>query len=177
MKDSDETFGINSKANLAHAAKILNKKVLTTTDDKYHSAFLIQEIANILKQNNLEMKDVDVVGIDVGPGSFTGIRACTTIGRVIAQQMDLPLVASSSMEILSKIFDKEKVAVVLDARKKSAYIAIYENEKEKLNPQIISLNDLPKVLRKENCKIVFAELHDPAGRGGDTPHPSETDNG
>ncbi len=51
-------------------------------------------------------KDLDCISIDIGPGSFTGIRACTTVARMLAQQLDIKAVGVSSLEILSKIQGK-----------------------------------------------------------------------
>ena len=88
---------------LAENDKILSSEVVTNKDNKYHSAFLISTIKEILKSNNLTPKDLDAIGTNIGPGSFTGIRACTTVARMMAQQLDLPAVGISSLDILSKI--------------------------------------------------------------------------
>ena len=121
---------------------ILEKMTIETKEDKYHSAFLIQEIANILKKQNLKMENIDAVGINIGPGSFTGIRACTTVGRIIAQQMDLPLVPVCSLEILSRINGDDKTIIALDARKNSAYMGIYGDKKVLSEPQIVTVEEL-----------------------------------
>ena len=60
---------------LAENDKILLSEVVTNKDNKYHSAFLISTIKEILKSNNLTPKDLDAIGTNIGPGSFTGIRA------------------------------------------------------------------------------------------------------
>ena len=62
-----------------------------------------------------------MIATDIGPGSFTGIRACTTVARVLAQQLDIKAVGVSSLEILSKILGGNDL-VALDARKNKAYI-------------------------------------------------------
>ena len=67
---------------LAQDDKILESKIVTNQDNKYHSAFLISTIRDILHENNIEPKDLDAIGTNVGPGSFTGIRACTTVARM-----------------------------------------------------------------------------------------------
>ena len=54
-------------------------------------------------------------------GSFTGIRACTTVARVMAQQLDCKAIGVSSLEILSKLA-KDNQVVALDARKNKAYL-------------------------------------------------------
>ena len=133
---------------------IIEKMAIENSKDKYHSAFLIKEISNILKNNNLTMQNIDAVGIDVGPGSFTGIRACTTVGRVIAQQVEIPLVPVSSMEILAKINNGEKTLVTMDARKNSAFVAIYEKNTEILAPKIVKVEELTEMAKNTRIKIV-----------------------
>lgn len=100
-------------------------KVILSTGENYHSAYLISTIVEILQSNNLTPKDLDYIATDIGPGSFTGIRACTTVARMLAQQLNIGLVGVSSLEILSKIKGREDL-VALDARKNKAYL--YDKE-------------------------------------------------
>ena len=120
---------------------LIENPIIENHKDKYHSAFLIQELANILKRNHLKMQDIEAIGINIGPGSFTGIRACTTVGRVISQQIGAKLAGISSLEILSKISDG-KTLVTLDARKNSAYCAVYENGIEIEYPKLLKNEEL-----------------------------------
>lgn len=108
---------------LAQDDKILESKIVTNQDNKYHSAFLISTIRDILHENNIEPKDLDAIGTNVGPGSFTGIRACTTVARMMAQQLDIKACGISSLKILEQINPTQKPTMVaLDARKNSAYL-------------------------------------------------------
>lgn len=108
---------------LAQDEKILESKIVTNQDNKYHSAFLISTIRDVLHENNIEPKDLDAIGTNVGPGSFTGIRACTTVARMMAQQLDIKACGISSLEILEQINPTQKPTMVaLDARKNSAYL-------------------------------------------------------
>lgn len=101
--------------------KILSSEIVENTDSKYHSAFLISTISRVLQENNVKPQDLDVIGINIGPGSFTGIRACTTVARVMAQQLNVKAIGVSSLEVLSKI-EKINPLVALDARKNKAYL-------------------------------------------------------
>lgn len=108
---------------LADSEKILDTKIIENKDKTYHSAYLISTIAKILKENNLTPKDLTAIATNLGPGSFTGIRACTTVARVMAQQLNLKTVGVSSLEILSRIKKSDKKnLVLLDARKNMAYV-------------------------------------------------------
>ena len=132
----------------------LADEIIENHNEKYHSAFLIPTIVSILKNNKLTMQDIDVIGTNIGPGSFTGIRACVTVARVMAQQLDIPLVGVSSLEILSKINNSlKKTVVVLDARKQQFYTAIYENGKEVQQPKLTPKEDLLKLSFENSCVI------------------------
>ena len=106
---------------LAEDDKILKSETIVSDGQNYHSAYLISTIVKVLKELNLTPKDIDMIATDIGPGSFTGIRACTTVARVLAQQLDIKAVGVSSLEILSKILGGNDL-VALDARKNTAYI-------------------------------------------------------
>lgn len=116
---------------------VLFSETIENHNEKYHSAFLIPTIVKMLKENNLTMQDIEAIGTNVGPGSFTGIRACVTVARVFAQQLNVPLVGVSSLEILSTLNkDSSKTVVVLDARKGQFFTAVYINGDEVNSPEL-----------------------------------------
>ena len=106
---------------LAEDNKILRSETIVSDGQNYHSAYLISTIVKVLKELILTPKDIDMIATDIGPGSFTGIRACTTVARVLAQQLYIKAVRVSSLKILSKILGGNDL-VALDARKNKAYI-------------------------------------------------------
>ena len=110
---------------LSDGGKIIKSDVILSDGENYHSAYLISTIVKVLKESGLEPKDLDLIATDIGPGSFTGIRACVTVARVLAQQLNIKAVGVSSLEILSKILGDNDL-IALDARKNKAYI--YDGE-------------------------------------------------
>lgn len=108
---------------LADDEKILSTKIVENKDTTYHSAYLMSTISDILKENCITPKDLTAIATNLGPGSFTGIRACTTVARVMAQQLNLKTIGVSSLEILSELKSTDKkTLVLLDARKNMAYV-------------------------------------------------------
>jgi len=100
--------------------KILASEVVENHDNKYHSAFLISTLQEIMSKNSIEPKNIDLIVTNVGPGSFTGIRACVTVARVMAQQLNCKAIGVSSLEVLADTVEKPLIA--LDARKNCAYL-------------------------------------------------------
>lgn len=128
--------------------RILASKIVVNQDNKYHSAFLISTIQEVLSTNNIKPQDINLIAVNIGPGSFTGIRACVTVARVMAQQLDCKAVGISSLEILSKISTKNPL-VALDARKNCAYL-YYDGEIK----GAIQLEEIKKIIERENYTVI-----------------------
>lgn len=135
---------------IADDDKILTSKIVTNQDNKYHSAFLISTIKEVLKENNLTPQDLSAIGTNIGPGSFTGIRACTTVARMMAQQLNIKACGISSLEILSHINPTSKPTMVaLDARKNCAY--------HRYNDEIkgaVQLDEVKKLLSESEYYLI-----------------------
>lgn len=134
--------------------KILASKVVENHDNKYHSAFLISTLKEIMSQNGIEPKDINLIAVNIGPGSFTGIRACVTVARVMAQQLDCKAVGISSLEILAKAHESAEInnkdiLVALDARKNSAYLYLKGEIKGAVN-----LDEIKSIINNGNYLVV-----------------------
>ncbi len=130
--------------------KINVSKSLISDDKNYHTAYLIPQICEILKENKLFVKDIDVIGVNIGPGSFTGIRAGLTIARVLSQQANIKLVGVNSFEILSKINNTEKRTIIaLDARKNMVYFS----DGILIKPQLIQKDSLKDYI-DDDCFVI-----------------------
>lgn len=114
-------------------------KITETTEKSYNSAHLIPVIIELLQSQNLTMEHIDAIGVNIGPGSFTGVRASATVAKVMAQQLDIPVVGVSSLEIYSLLNSTEKPSLcLLDARRGKAYMAVYGKNGEIIKePQAI----------------------------------------
>lgn len=139
--------------------KLLSSKIIENTQEHYHSAYLISTIRDFLKENALTPQDIDAITINIGPGSFTGIRACTTVARVFAQGVEvnkngLKTVGISSLEILSRLSKHQKTMVALDARKNMAYVAIFGNKNEIFAPKALPLDEVKDMIAQNDYEII-----------------------
>lgn len=133
---------------------ILSEKIIGSDDKNYHSAYLIPEIRNILKSNNILIKDIDAIAVNIGPGSFTGIRAGITIARVLAQQFNTKLIGVNSLKILSNLNkEKNNTVITLDARKNKVYFAVYNNYEEIAAPCLIEKEELLSKIKNSDTVI------------------------
>jgi tRNA threonylcarbamoyl adenosine modification protein YeaZ len=106
---------------LRRDGKTIASRIIETTESRYHSAELIPMIKEVL--GDLKPQDIDLIATNIGPGSFTGIRACVTVARTMAQQLGCKVAGVSSLEILSKLNPVDQpTLVMLDARKERYYV-------------------------------------------------------
>ena len=153
---------------LSEDDKIIKSATILSDGKNYHSAYLISTIVSLLKEVELTPNDIDMIASDIGPGSFTGIRACTTVARVLAQQLNIKTAGVSSLEILSKILGGNDM-VVLDARKNQAYVydgkilgAIDLDEVDKMvaGRCVITDNSLFERMSAQASKVISYEQGD-----------------
>ncbi len=133
---------------LKRDGKILASRIIENKDNKYHSAFLISTLQEILSENKITPRDIDLIAVNTGPGSFTGIRACVTVARVLAQQLNCKVIGVSSLEILSKLAE-ENPLVALDARKNCAYLYCKGTVKG-----AILIEDVKKIIKTDKYTII-----------------------
>lgn len=115
------------------------------------SEYMIQEIENILKRNNISTDDINEIISTVGPGSYTGVRISLTIAKVWCEAKNIPLYLVSSLEIL-KDYNSLSLCVI-NARSKRSYCAIYDGDKTILEDQILSNDEVNNLLEAKKAKI------------------------
>ena len=135
---------------------ILLSEILNSDKEKYHSAFLVPKLIDILKTYKIKAQDIDVIGINTGPGSFTGIRICTVIARTLAQQTNSKVIPVSSLEILSLINKNENKSMIFtDARKNKFYTAVYSSDGEVLKqPSLIEKEKVLDIIDTKEYTVI-----------------------
>ncbi len=135
---------------LADNDNVLSTKIIENNGNTYHSAYLISTIAEILKENHLSPQDLTAIATNIGPGSFTGIRACTSVARIMAQQLNLKAIGISSLELIAELNTNKdtKTLVLLDARKNMAYVW----DEEILGS--IAIEDIKEMVKEDKYSII-----------------------
>ncbi len=129
---------------------------------------LLGVFEELLESAGITMKDLELLAVTKGPGSFTGLRIAMASMKGIASALSIPLVSIPTLDV---IYDTVRdypgpVLSTIDARKKKFYFSVKENGKTLIedrdgNPEdaIVSLGkDLPvPMLITGPDALLFAE--------------------
>ena len=124
-------LGISTSSNIATVA-ISNDtnciKELNINNNKTHSETLVPLINELLQETNIKLQDINLIACDNGPGSFTGIRIGISTVKAIAESLNIPVIAVSSLEGLAyNIHDSEYICSLIDARNNQVYCGIFDS--------------------------------------------------
>lgn len=129
-----------------------------------HSATLMPMLDAMLKNSGLELKDMDVIAVAAGPGSFTGLRIGVSAAKGLAWPDNKPCACVSTLEAMAwQLTGMEGiVCAAMDARRQQVYNALFELKDGvpvRLSPdRAISIDELKNELAKtEKTQIMVGD--------------------
>ena len=95
---------------------------------KNHSNIVMPIIDNLFKVSDLTINDIDKIAVEIGPGSFTGVRIELGIAKGLAMALNKLLIAVNELDILEAIAggNENEIIPLIDARKERVYYK-YQN--------------------------------------------------
>ena len=140
-----------------------------------HSRTLLVMVESLLKNLDITVKDLDLVAVAHGPGSFTGVRIGVSAAKGLAWGLDKPVVGVSTLEAMAYQIPQPGAIIcpVMDARRNQVYNALFEWKDGNLirlcEDRAISLTELaddlkrfasPCILLGDGADITYASLKD-----------------
>lgn len=119
---------------------------------KDHAAWMHPAINELLRKENLTLKDVDAVAVSIGPGSYTGLRVALASAKGLCYAMNIPLITIGTLEIMAhavKDLATDLICPMIDARRMEVFTAVYDkNVNPVISPQpmIIDENSFASLL-------------------------------
>ena len=117
-----------------------------------HSEQMMPLLDSLLSNLELKMSDIDLIGVSVGPGSFTGIRIGVAAANAMAMALDIPVVGISSLEAMAYTAGETAYTIVstFDAQRDRFYFNAYRFENSELKAleaeDVLEKKDLIKKL-------------------------------
>ena len=124
-----------------------------------HSRTLLPMAEDMLKNAELSIKDVDMIAVAHGPGSFTGIRIGVSTVKGLAWAADKPCVGVSTLEAMAwhGLGAGGYICPVMDARRSQVYNAIFRIEDGRpvrvTEDRPIALSELADEVRALNAPV------------------------
>ncbi len=107
---------------------ILVESILNVS--RTHSETLIPSFQEMLEKTQLDIKDLDLLALTLGPGSFTGVRIGASTIKGFALALERPVAGVSTLEALASNFPFSSLPIMplFDARRGEIYCAMFKWE-------------------------------------------------
>ncbi len=64
---------------------------ILSDENEYGSQVLLSLIKKLLSKNKIEFKDLSSVEVEIGPGSFTGLKVGASVANALAFALKIPV--------------------------------------------------------------------------------------
>ena len=148
-----DTCSANAAVAVMNDKKLIGEFVIS--NDRTHSQVIMPLVDDMLKKCGLDISDIDVFAVSVGPGSFTGLRIGMATVKTLAQFCKKPIIGVSSLDSLYEncaLFDGI-VCPIIDARHGEVYNALYKDGKRITDYRVVSVDWLIEQLNGQ--KVCF----------------------
>jgi tRNA threonylcarbamoyl adenosine modification protein YeaZ len=148
-----DTCSANAAVAVMNDKKLIGEFVIS--NDRTHSQVIMPLVDEMLKKCGLDISDIDVFAVSVGPGSFTGLRIGMATVKTLAQFCKKPVIGISSLDSLYEncaLFDGV-VCPIIDARHDEVYNALYKDGKRITDYRVVSVDQLTQELNGQ--KVCF----------------------
>lgn len=154
-----DTSATSASVAVAEENKIIGAFSINTA--LTHSQTLIPMIEEVLKKTGITSEEIDILAVNAGPGSFTGVRIGVAAVKGLAFSRNLPCVSVSTLESMAynMLGSDCVVCAVMDARCSQVYNALFRvsiNEITRLTEdRALALTDLKFELERTKEKVVL----------------------
>lgn len=178
------TLGIDTGTKVCTVALVKEGKVLASYEVNMgmtHSEGLVPQMDQLFQRTGIAKKDLELIAVSKGPGSFTGLRIGLATAEAMAYALQIPMIAVSTLEVMAYNLPVENIllAPVLDAQKGNYYVAVYQwvkGELQEIAPveimpgkelygfldhyhkQTVILGECGKILLSDNTKVTLTPI-------------------
>lgn len=120
-----------------------------------HSEKLMPMLDAVLKLQGKSIGDVRLVAVNVGPGSFTGVRIGVATAKGLADGLGVPCAPVNTLDSLCENLSGVSgiICPVMDARRDQFYNALYKNGRRIIEPRAVSAEELSAQLESVSGSV------------------------
>jgi tRNA threonylcarbamoyladenosine biosynthesis protein TsaB len=113
------------------------------------AAMLAPTVQHVLRNAGIKAAELDLIGVTIGPGSFTGIRIGLAFARGLALALDRPLAARSSFAAVTDAVPPARrdpgqiLIAAMDSRREEIFLRVGDAPPSMKHP-LEAVTDLPR---------------------------------
>ena len=123
---------------IASVALYLNGKMFSKKleGNLRHAESVLPAAESLVEENGLSTADIDAFAVDIGPGSFTGVRIGVCLANALAFAHGKTVIPVNALEALAySAKDKNRyIASIIDAKNGNGYAALYKDNQVIIAP-------------------------------------------
>lgn len=136
-------------------------KNIECVSGRRHGDTAMPALDKFLKDAGIKTADINEIIVDVGPGSFTGVRIGVTIAKMLAYTLNITIKTITSLELYSLNYDEEVLMSFPDH--KGYYCGIFDKGKQKDELFYLNNKDYEKYISNcnipvKNCEVINYDL-------------------
>lgn len=144
-------LAIETTASVASAALWRDGEVvalLRADAARKHAETVLPLVDRLLSAQDVALGEIDAFAVDVGPGSFTGVRIGVCVANAFAYAVGKPVIGINSLQTLCEPFSEagKPVCAMIDARNQNAYAALYDGGNAILAPCAVAVDAFLRTL-------------------------------
>jgi tRNA threonylcarbamoyladenosine biosynthesis protein TsaB len=158
-------LGIESSSRRGSVALLEDERLIASIEHEQpnsHAERLLPLLERLLAEAGWPKSSLDRLGVGVGPGSFTGLRAGIALAEGLSVGLDRPLWGIGSLQAMARGALAEHTGpccALLDARRNELFAAVYDQElHERCAPRALPLEDLSEFLTEFRVATVVGEV-------------------
>ncbi len=155
-------LGIDTSSEVATVAIMNEEKLIgeyTINHKKTHSQKLMPMIEEVFRSCDIKVEEIDLIGVSIGPGSFTGLRIGVATAKAMAHIKNIPIAPVNTLESLAFNMNLSKgiICPIMDAQRNQVYSAKYTWENNELiEIEEIDVKDIDTLI--EELKERYEEI-------------------
>ncbi len=144
-------LALDTTATIATAALFRDGELICEREadaTKKHAETALPLIDALLEENGVTIDQIDWFAVDIGPGSFTGVRIGVSLVNALAFATGKPIIPVDALTTLAASAEEtaNPVCALIDARNGNAYAALYQNGKTLIEPRAVETSEFLKEL-------------------------------
>jgi tRNA threonylcarbamoyladenosine biosynthesis protein TsaB len=120
--------------------------------DNRHAETLLPNLKAMLEAAHWTLAQIDVIGVGVGPGSFTGVRVGVATAKGLGLALQKPVIPVVSLDALAHealgVTDSPRIAALLDAFKGELFCAVFSRQGTELQYERAPFHARPELVRE-----------------------------